>query len=125
MKTKVVNIAGKDVTLAYCYATEIAYKDISGEDILDYIKEARADLLDKRMPDVKKSIFAVIAAAMAYSNSVKEDVAISDTYLMNEATPEELGSALGAVLALCTQFYQLPTGEPTDSDIKKEEPEKN
>ena len=33
MKQQTINIVGRDVTLAYCYATEICYKELSGQDI--------------------------------------------------------------------------------------------
>ena len=34
MITREVTLCGKQVTLAYCYATEIAYKDLTNEDII-------------------------------------------------------------------------------------------
>ena len=40
MITREVTLCGKQVTLAYCYATEIAYKDFTGEDIIKYIRYA-------------------------------------------------------------------------------------
>ena len=36
MITKEITLCSKQVTLAYCYATEIAYKDLANEDMLDY-----------------------------------------------------------------------------------------
>lgn len=127
MQKEKITIAGKEVTLAYCYATEIAYKEFTGEDISSYMKEAFVALNEKpiRMPDVKKTIYIILAAAMAYSNSKDEDASIKDTDLMNDATPQELGTALGTVLSLYTQFYTLPAGEKADESDAKEDCSKN
>lgn len=127
MKKETITIAGREVTLAYCYATEIAYKEFTGEDITIYMHEAFLALNEqpKRMPDVKKTIYVVLAAAMAYSNSQNEDAAIKDVDMMTDATPQELGTALGTVLSLYTQFYTLPTGEKADESEGQEDGKKN
>jgi hypothetical protein len=127
MKKEKITIAGKEVTLAYCYATEIAYKEFTGEDISSYMKDAFTALNEKpiHMPDVKKTIYVILAAAMAYSNSQNEDAAIKDADLMNDATPQELGTALGTVLSLYTQFYTLPTGDKADESNGQEDGKKN
>ena len=111
-----ITIAGKPVTLGYCYATEIAYKDLSGEDIADIIREtfAAVNAQPQRMPDTKRSIYLVLAAVMAYYGSKGEDAPIKDTDLMNDTTPIELGKALGTIINLWAKFYNIPKGEPKD-----------
>ena len=117
-----ITIAGKSVTLGYCYATEIAYKGLSGEDIAAIIQDtfAAINAQPPRMPDVKRSIYLVLAAAMAYYQSKGEDepTPIEDTDLMNEATPIELGNALGTIINLWAKFYSIPAGEPEDKPAK-------
>ena len=115
-----ITIAGKPVTLGYCYATEIAYKDMSGEDIAAIIKETIAcvDAKPARMPDTKRSIYLVIAAIMAYYESVKEEAPIKDIDIMSEATPTELGKALGTIINLWAKFYNIPKGEPAEKPAK-------
>ena len=56
MKTKEIEICGKKVTLSYCYATEIGYKMLTGEEIHSFMHECFLALNDKpvRMPDVQK-----------------------------------------------------------------------
>ena len=114
MKKKEITLAGKQVTVAYCYATEIAYKDLSGQDITDFMGEIGEALADNKMPDTKKSIFLLVAAIMSYYETKKEDAPISDAQIMTEATPLEMGAAIGAVLNLRSDFYALPEGEPKE-----------
>jgi hypothetical protein len=67
-----ITLAGKSVTLGYCYATEIIYKDLSDEDIAAIIQETIAcvNAQPARMPDTKRSIYLVLAAVMAYYQSI-------------------------------------------------------
>lgn len=127
MTTKTITIAGKEITLAYCYATEIGYKLLSDEDINDYMADAIEAIGRKAMPDTRKTVYVVIAAINAYSEWKGEQPAISDRDLMYDATPLELGTALGTILQLRADFYKLPEGEPKDEqpDDKKPASEKN
>lgn len=124
MKTKTINILGKDVTLGYCHATEIGYKLMSDEDVSDFLAHAFACLQKKRMPDIRKTIYMIIAAINAYSEWKEEQPAITDRDLMYEADRIEISTALGTILQLCAEFYHLPTGEPTGETNEGEE-EKN
>ena len=123
-----ITIAGKPVTLGYCYATEIIYKDLSDEDIANIIQETIGciNAQPARMPDTKHSIYLVLAAVMAYYQSKDEEAPIKDTDLMNEVTPLELGTALGTIINLWAKFYHIPAGEPADKPQKgKGKKEKN
>lgn len=123
MKTKTINLCGKDVTLAYCYGTEISYKILSDEDINDFVQEVLAALNaePQRIPDVKKSVLLIIAAAMAYAESKGEKTPIADKDLMYHATPDELGTALGTVIALRMEFYHLPKDEAEAAQKEQKE----
>ncbi len=110
-----ITINGKTATVGYCYATEIAYKDMAGQDINDFMPEITAAIGAERLPDVKKTICLILAAITAYYHSRNEDAPIQDTDLMNEASPLDIGKALGTIISLRGQFYALPAGEPTDS----------
>ncbi len=122
-----ITIAGKPVTLGYCYATEIAYKDLSGEDIAAIIQEAIACVNAKpaRMPDTKSSIYLVLSAIVPYYESKGEDAPIKDTDLMNDTTPLELGTALGTIINLWAKFYNIPKGEPEEKPAKRKGKAKN
>ena len=65
MIKKEITLCSKQVTLAYCYATEIAYKDLANEDMLDYAKHALDSIQAQRDPDIKRTILAIIASMMA------------------------------------------------------------
>ena len=114
MITKEITIGGKPVTLAYCYATEISYKLLSDEDINAFMQEVNKCLMTEpqQMPDIRKTIFLILAATSAYYESKGEELPIDDKTLMYECSPEELGTALGVVLGLRGQFYAVPAGEP-------------
>ena len=111
MKQQTIKIVGHDVTLAYCYATEICYKELSGQDITDFMPEVLEAIQHDRLPDVKKTIYMVLASILAYYQAKGEEPPVKDTDLMNEISPVELGTAFGSVLSLRQQFYQLPAGE--------------
>ena len=124
MITKEITICGKQVTLAYCYATEISYKILSDEDIIDFGQEVIEKIQHEQMPDIRKTIFLILASMNAYYESKGEKAPVSDKELMYECTPQEIGQALGVIIGLRSQFYHVPTDEPEDKPTG-EKKEKN
>ena len=124
MKKTDIIIAGKAVTLGYCYATEIAFKDYAGEDIQTFIVEMNEAFSQKRLPDVKKSIYLILSGVMAYYSSRDEDAPIKDTDLMYEAKPADLVLALATVFELRKQWYDIPAGD-TAEKAEEEDKAKN
>lgn len=120
MKTKEIKIAGKDVTLAYCFGSEVGYKLLTDEEIHPFLTGAIVALNDKpaRMPDLRKTIFLIIACATAYYESKGQDSPIEDKDLMYSCEPEELGIALGTIINLYAEFYHIPKDEPKDKEPK-------
>ena len=114
MITKEITLLGKQVTLAYCYATEISYKILTDEDIIDFGQEIAEKIQHQQMPDIRKSIFLIIASMQSYYESKKEKAPIDDKELLYESTPQEIGQALGTVIGLRSKFYHIPSGEPED-----------
>jgi hypothetical protein len=125
MIKKELTIAGKQVTLAYCYATELAYKDYTNEDITDFIPEIINSTQAGQMPDTKKSIYLILSAIMAAAQSKDEEPAITDKELMFEASPEDMGNALASIIMLRLKFYNIPLGEPKDKPSKGGKKAKN
>lgn len=124
MITKEVTICGKQVTLAYCYATEIAYKNTCNEDMFDFTKHVIESIQAERDPDIEKTIYAIIASMMAYYEE-KDKAPIKDTDLMKDAKPVEIGTAMLAILSMRAEFYHVPTGEPEDKPEKGGKKRKN
>ena len=114
MSKKEITLCGKQVTLAYCYATEIAFKDLSNQDITDFMIEAVPQIQAQKMPDAKKVVFLIIAALMSHYQSIGEETPIEDKDIMYRATSKEIGNALGVVIGLRAKFYHIPSGEPQD-----------
>ena len=124
MIKKEITLCGKAVTLAYCYATEIAYKDLSDEDMFDYAQAAVEAIQAKRDPDIKKTILAIIACMMAYYEDA-DKAPVKDSEIMKQATPVEIGTAMLTILSMRSEFYHVPSGEPEDKPEKGGKKRKN
>ena len=118
MITKEVTLCGKQVILAYCYATEISYKILSDEDIIDFGQEIVEKIQHEQMPDIRRTIYLIIASLQSYYESKSETCPITDKELMYECTPKEIGMALGNIIGLRTNFYHVPSDEPEDKEPK-------
>ena len=66
----------------------------------------------------RQTIFLLLASMTSYYNSLGEQAPVTDNDLMYEATPQELGTALGTVLRLRVEFYAVPADEPADKPAK-------
>jgi hypothetical protein len=124
MIQKEITILGKQVTLAYCYATEISYKILSDEDIIDFGQEVVEKIQHEQMPDIRKTIYLILASMQSYYESKGEQCPVTDKELMYECTPQEIGMALGVIIGLRTNFYHVPSDEPKDKPAEGKE-EKN
>ena len=124
MITKEITLCGKQVTLAYCYATEIAYKDLSNEDMLDYAKHAVEAIQAQRDPDIKRTIFTILACMMAFYEDA-DKAPVKDSEIMKEATPVEICTAMLTILSMRQEFYHVPSGEPEDKPEKGGKKRKN
>lgn len=115
MKTEEITLCGQQVTLAYCYATEISYKIMSGEDITDFITDAIGNIQQQKMPELRKSIYLILASLQAFYESKSQKSPVSDKQLMFEAMPAELGTAIGTIIRLRSEFYYIPKDEIDES----------
>lgn len=123
MITKEVTLCSKQVTLAYCYATEIAYKDMSDEDMIDYARHVIDSINAQRDPDVKRTIMAITACMMAYYEDA-DKAPVTDGDIMRQSTPVEIGTAMLTILNMRQEFYHIPTGEPEDKPASSGSPAK-
>lgn len=126
MIKKEITIAGKQVTLAYCYATEMAYKELSNEDILTIVKEiAESFTKQDKDPDAKKCINLIAASIISYYESEKQEPPIEVTDLMYKVSPTDMVLALTTILTMRAEFYGIPLGEPEDKPAKGGKKKKN
>ena len=124
MITKEITLCSKQVTLAYCYATEIAYKNMTNEDMFDYIQKAVEAIQNQRDPDVEKTIYAIIACMMAYYEDAYK-APVKDSEIMKQATPVEIGTAMLTILSMRSEFYHVPKDEPEEKPEKGGKKRKN
>lgn len=115
MKKKEVTIAGKTVSLAYCYATEIIFNDLTGEDINEFFKEVF--LSEGKPANPKKILYAILACAIAYAEgTTTTEGVLEDKTLMYEAKPDELIGAFKVVVELHNEWYKLPSSEKPEEE---------
>ena len=113
-----MTIGGKHVTLAYCFATEIAFREYSGQEFTEFLKEAATAAGEGNAPDPTKLLYAILSAVAAYSQSRGEEMPVTDTDLMYHATPGELTEAFNMVMQLRSEWYTQPEGEPEEKEGK-------
>lgn len=108
MITKTIKIAGKEVTMAYCYATEIIFQRYTNSNI---------DSFDAT--NSEHVIYLVLAALVAYNEAnhkTAEDIPLKDTDLMYEAKPADIIYAVKTIYEMRHEWYAVP-----DAEEKKEE----
>lgn len=122
METRTTTINGKQVTLAYCWGTEINYgKFTNGDNASIFIHDTaiKVDALRKgdatAQPDIEKCIYLILSAAIAYYKSKDEECPITADDFLFTNEPKELYEALGHVILLYGEFYHL-----TDADKPKQ-----
>lgn len=121
MKIKEIELCGKKVTLGYCYATEIAYKTLAEEEIIDFRRELAEKVNEGAMPDVRRCIYLIQSAILSYYEMTGEDSPIKDRDLMYKATPEDIGLGIGTVLSLQGDFYHTSKSEAEKEQAEEKE----
>lgn len=114
MKQKEIQLCGKQVFVAYCFATEIAFKNFTGENIENF---------DVNNPE--HIIYLILSAIAAYYQKHETDAPVKDTDLMYEAEPTDLIEALNEVMKLRAEWYKLPKGDKADEKPEDAEEQKN
>lgn len=109
MTQKTITIAGKQVGIAYCFATEIAFKALTGNNIEE------ADVTNP-----EQVVYLILAAISAYYQEQEAEAPVTDKDIIYRAKPKELIEALTAVLAMRADWYESPKGEATEEEPKDE-----
>ena len=112
-----IKLCGKEITVGYCFATEINFANFTeGDNAPRFIADAatKMDALTKGgtdTPDIRKAIYLILSAALAYYSSIDKELPIIDKDLMFCDDPSEIYTALGAVIILYGKFYKLIPSE--------------
>lgn len=108
MTKKEITIAGQTVTMAYCFATEIGFKKMSGQGIEEFDAKNQEHV-----------IYLILSAISAYYQSIGEEMPIKSETFMFDCKPNEIIEAMKVVFELRMEWYELPFGD----DEKEEEKE--
>ena len=108
MTKKIINLCGKETGIAYCYATEIAFKKYTGE----YV-----DQFDAQNPE--HTLYIILAAIFSYYQALGEEAMVKDEDLMYNATPQDLVNALTEVFNLRAEWYQAEPEPEKEEEGKK------
>lgn len=112
MTTKKTTIAGKEVTLAYCYATEIAFRKYTGVSIDSFNAE-----------DPEHVLYIIIASILAWCQANGTESDVKDEDIIYRAKPKELVDTLTVIFDLRREWYEIPA-EDAKKDKEPEEREK-
>lgn len=118
MKTKEITICGKQVMLAYCFATELVFKKFTGLEIEDFDPTDRDHI-----------IYMILSAIAAYYESQEKEedrkAPIVDTDLIYQAKPKEIIAALQEITKLKAEWYEIPNGDKIEEKSADDEEPKN
>ena len=117
MKEATIKIAGKEVKVAYCYATEILFSDYTGQEFSVFIKEVVVD--KNTQSSSKKVLYAILSAIIAYSQSQGMEAEVVDTDIMFNAQPQEIIEAFSVIISLYNDWYKLPKQVAEKANKKK------
>lgn len=111
MTQKTITIAGKQVGIAYCFGTELAFHDLADHSL------ENADLTDDRQAEK-----LIMAAIIAYYQSLEpeQEPPVNVKDLRFHSKPKELVEALTTILSMRAEWYESPKGEATDEEPKDE-----
>lgn len=130
MKKKEITIAGKQVMLAYCFATELIYSRNTGSTFREFIssifdniqgKDASQAQVAEAIINISPSVrLAVIVAAInAYYDAENQLPPVTEADIARDATPAELMEAIGTILTLHNEWYNITPEEVPQKKGKK------
>ena len=112
------------VMLGYCFATEILFNEMAGEEVGTFVKEAISQISEGKMPDRKKSMILIQAAMESYYESVGKKAPFTEKDLKDSHHSDEFGTAIGTILGMYIKMNTSPAGENAEKKKDaKEEPE--
>lgn len=131
MKTETtIQLNGQEVTMRYCTAAETGYENMSGKSSEVFLptikKDEDGNVSDVTPPAAKLGDYVTLAlAAIIASYTARgEDAPIDSSYLMYDATPDEIKVLVAAVAQLRAEWYKVPTVVEPEQPQKQEKGKK-
>lgn len=122
-----ITIGGKEVNMRYCAATETGYEAMSGNSISVFTPKIGKDedgndtIIEKAQATMSDCLtLAVAAIVAAYAREGKE-APLTSTYILYESTPEEVRLLINTVIALRSEWYNVPNVVGKEMEEKQEE----
>ena len=125
MITKEITICGKQVTLGYCFAASIEYRNKTNEEMVDYANHVIESYIKEYDPDEEKTIQAILACMKAYYDANDKEIPLTEKELINGLDSVEMVVAAYTIVSMRQEFYHVPKGEPEDKPKDGEDAEKN
>ncbi len=97
METSKIKVCGQEVSVGYCYATEIAFHNYTGVSV---------EKFDPNNP--QHAVYLIMAAIFSYYNAKEhqgEAHELTDESLLYESKPDEIIQAFNTVLGLRLRWY--------------------
>ena len=114
MIKKEITICSKQVTLGYCFAASIEYRNKTDEEMVDYANHVIESYRKKSDPNEEKTIQAILACMKAYYEANDQEMPITEKEMKNGLDPVEMVVAAYTIVSMRQEFYHAPKGEPED-----------
>lgn len=105
MKKDIIIIGGKEVGVAWCEATEIAFYKYTSKGVSEF---------DANNPE--HVLYLILSAVLAYYQHRREEAPIKSDDLLYDTTAAERGKAMEVISNLITEWYKIPEGEPQEEE---------
>jgi len=110
MTEKKIIIAGQEVGVKYCFATEIGFRDLTGVTV---------DEFDFRNPSQAAAF--VMSAIIAYYQSRSLDAPLDISAIIYDSKPKEIVDALNTIYSLSSEWYAGDSGAREEYNLTDEE----
>ena len=125
MITKEITLCSKQVTLGYCFAASIEYRNKTDEEMVDYANHVIESYRKKSDPNEEKTIQAILACMKAYYEANDQEMPITEKEMKNGLDPVEMVVAAYTIVSMRQEFYHVPKGEPEEKPERGARKKKN
>lgn len=109
------------VMLGYCFATEIMFHELAGQNVSDFVKEALEALQNNKFMEDPRTVHLIRASIESYYESVNKKAPITDKDIVASHHKDEIGTMFGTVLSMYLKMNMSPQGDGEDKKENQEE----